>query len=229
MRYRLREGLHYCVSAGRVIFLDVYLDTYFALPRATDTAFQALCSGSEVTASQWEALQTLVRKELISKSATGAALPSHLALCRANLLSTFESVRPSFGTVVRAFRAQASSALALRLRSFSAIIATTERRRARVERTRGDSRDAPIGAERRIYAEVSAAFAKTNLVFRPADRCLARSLAFVAVCHGYGLLPSLVFGVRTNPFLAHCWVQAEDRILHDDSGEAALYTPILVV
>lgn len=38
-----------------------------------------------------------------------------------------------------------------------------------------------------------------------------------------------VFGVRTWPFQAHCWLQAGDLLLGDDLDRVRLYTPILAV
>jgi hypothetical protein len=38
--------------------------------------------------------------------------------------------------------------------------------------------------------------------------------------------PSLVFGVRMNPFRAHCWVQLGGQVLIGDFEQVRLFTPI---
>jgi len=38
-----------------------------------------------------------------------------------------------------------------------------------------------------------------------------------------------VFGVKLNPFSAHCWVQAGDIVLNDAIDHVTIHTPILVV
>lgn len=38
-----------------------------------------------------------------------------------------------------------------------------------------------------------------------------------------------VFGVRTWPFAAHCWLQVGDAVLDDSPKRVALYTPIMAV
>jgi hypothetical protein len=49
------------------------------------------------------------------------------------------------------------------------------------------------------------------------------------LCHAHRLYPSLVLGVRINPFAAHAWVQIGDRVLVGDYDQVRLFTPILVV
>ena len=38
-----------------------------------------------------------------------------------------------------------------------------------------------------------------------------------------------VFGVRTWPFSAHCWLQIGDAVLDDDPERVGIYPPILAV
>src|SRR3546814_2824721 len=47
------------------------------------------------------------------------------------------------------------------------------------------------------------------------DRCLQRSIALQHLLARNGFESSLVFGVRLNPFHAHCWLQNGDLILND--------------
>lgn len=59
--------------------------------------------------------------------------------------------------------------------------------------------------------------------------CLRRSALLVAFLRRRGLSAHWVFGVRTWPFRAHCWVQLDDICLNDDVERLRAYVPILVV
>lgn len=59
--------------------------------------------------------------------------------------------------------------------------------------------------------------------------CLYRAYLLRAYLATQGLGASWVFGVRTWPFAAHCWLQCGDLVLDDDPDRVGLYTPILVI
>ena len=59
--------------------------------------------------------------------------------------------------------------------------------------------------------------------------CLMRSLQQRLYLARHGLSAAWVFGVRTWPFEAHCWLQVGDVVLDDTPEHAGAYTPILVV
>ena len=58
-------------------------------------------------------------------------------------------------------------------------------------------------------------------------QCLYRAYTLRRYLRLAGLDACWVFGVRTWPFAAHCWLQVEDLILDDDLDRVRLYTPIL--
>lgn len=57
--------------------------------------------------------------------------------------------------------------------------------------------------------------------------CLYRAYTLRRFLRSGGLDADWVFGVRTWPFSAHCWLQAGDLLLDDDLDRVGLYTPIL--
>lgn len=59
--------------------------------------------------------------------------------------------------------------------------------------------------------------------------CLYRAFLLRSYLAERGFGSSWVFGVRTWPFAAHCWLQCGDLVLDDDPDRIGLYTPILVV
>jgi len=59
------------------------------------------------------------------------------------------------------------------------------------------------------------------------DICLPDSLALHALLCRRGLASTLVIGVRLDPFMAHCWLQAGGIVLNDTCDHVSPYRPIL--
>lgn len=69
-------------------------------------------------------------------------------------------------------------------------------------------------------------FTEAQLLLPRLARCLPRSLALLDFLARRGCPAQLVFGVRTHPFEAHCWVQAGNIVLNDTLSRVRWYTPI---
>lgn len=67
------------------------------------------------------------------------------------------------------------------------------------------------------------------LFFTSKDACLLDSLTLVNFLAGYGVFPQWVFGVKTDPFYAHCWVQQGGFVFNDTPDYIRGFSPILVV
>jgi Transglutaminase-like superfamily len=63
-------------------------------------------------------------------------------------------------------------------------------------------------------------------LFPGAARCLPNSMLLLELLALNGLGARWVFGVRTFPFAAHCWVEHEGVILNDTVDHVRWYTPI---
>lgn len=59
--------------------------------------------------------------------------------------------------------------------------------------------------------------------------CLQRAFVLLNCLARRGVAVDWVFGVRTWPFAAHCWLQHGDTVLADDLDRIRGYTPILIV
>lgn len=85
------------------------------------------------------------------------------------------------------------------------------------------------------YDQVAAAMAEARLFDRwmpwiPGQgQCLYRAYLLRAFLASRGRGSTWVFGVRTWPFSAHCWLQIGDVLLDDDPDRVALYAPIMTV
>lgn len=60
-----------------------------------------------------------------------------------------------------------------------------------------------------------------------AGKCLFRSYVLRRLLLADGVRPAWVFGVRTWPFAAHCWLQIADLVLDDAPALVSRYTAIL--
>jgi len=60
-------------------------------------------------------------------------------------------------------------------------------------------------------------------------KCLLRSFVLRRELRRAGLDAAWVFGVRTWPFHAHCWLQADDVVLDDHHERVRSYTPLMVI
>jgi hypothetical protein len=67
------------------------------------------------------------------------------------------------------------------------------------------------------------------LFYTTKDACLLDSLTLTFFLRRYGLAATWVFGVRTEPFLSHCWVQQGDYVFNDSPHRIKQFSPIMVV
>lgn len=76
------------------------------------------------------------------------------------------------------------------------------------------------GAAPSGYAEAARARAAviTVSLFCAGEGCLPRAIATALVCRAHGTWPTWRVGVRTAPFAAHAWVEAEGRPVDEPRG-----------
>ncbi|MGH2707881.1 MAG: lasso peptide biosynthesis B2 protein [Actinomycetota bacterium] len=60
------------------------------------------------------------------------------------------------------------------------------------------------------------------------ESCLQRSLAVVLLCRMRGVWPTWCTGIRTAPFCAHAWVEADGQPV-GEAHPAGYFRPIIVV
>ena len=72
-------------------------------------------------------------------------------------------------------------------------------------------------------------FARARKLVPMAPHCLLDSLALTAWLGRRGIASTLVFGVKLDPFAAHCWVQSGPLLLTDRCEEIERFVPVRVV
>ncbi|MBB1152649.1 MULTISPECIES: lasso peptide biosynthesis B2 protein [Amycolatopsis] len=60
------------------------------------------------------------------------------------------------------------------------------------------------------------------------DGCLLRSVAAALLCRVHGTWPTWRTGVRTQPFSAHAWIEADGQVV-DEIHPAGYFAPLLTV
>lgn len=69
----------------------------------------------------------------------------------------------------------------------------------------------------------------TPLLFSRRDACFFRSLLLLKCLCEHGIASSWVFGVRVNPFCAHCWLEYDGLVLNDHLDTVLAYKKIMAV
>ncbi|WP_201463318.1 lasso peptide biosynthesis B2 protein [Brevundimonas aurantiaca] len=88
----------------------------------------------------------------------------------------------------------------------------------------------PVGrVDTTRVAAVTAAFARLMPWVPGQGACLHRAFLLLFMLRCAGADAVWVFGVRTWPFSAHCWLQLGDAVLDDDPERVSRYTPIMAV
>jgi hypothetical protein len=116
----------------------------------------------------------------------------------------------------------ASASRQLRKQRFESIVAGVQARK----RAKGDSAGA-FDLER--AQPLLAVFTRLRLFYPRPYLCLFDSLALIHFLARFDLYPDWVFGVRADPFEAHCWVQAGNIALNDTVARVSALTPIMTI
>src|SRR5262249_42953237 len=134
-------------------------------------------------------------------------------------------VRTGFRELYRFLLAALRTSLQLRRKSLDRII---NRERRLKEKARSSPTNFAATAER--LERCMATFLRLRpLIFTAHDRCLFDSLALKEFLRLHGIFPDLIFGVRSDPFSAHCWLQHREIVINDDPENVQDFTPIMVV
>lgn len=223
MGYTLRQGLFFCVTSGRTIFLDIRNDRYFGLGRSADAAFQRLVAG-ETLDEESDALTPLIASGALlhdQSDAIPTACGRPEVSARDSILDSIE-IRPDAHHVIGVLWSLMAAKASLRRHTLGEIIHRLERRKA-------DALGRRSKASPNAVSKVAATFKWSGLVSTQHDQCLPRSFAMADYLMRIGAQADLVLGVKTRPFEAHCWVQHRGVLLNDGLDKVRIFTPILVI
>jgi hypothetical protein len=245
-RYLLARHVYVCLHGEHAILLDIRRDQYLALDAATSDHLTEMVTGwparptqppdqlsSKGAGSIEDAVEGLLQRGVLTLDPRQgkSAIPVNAPQPREALFSTAElpedtTPAPLFVQTARtAALLIASGTAALWLR-FSPIHRTIGRvaragRLATMKRRPFDEGTARQG--------VSLFYQLRPFLFSAHGACLFDSLALTLFLRRLGVFPRWIFGVRTGPFAAHCWLQHEHTVLNDSVDNVRSYTPIMLV
>lgn len=223
MRYRLKEGLYHCIAGQNVVFLDLPKSRYFALSSVGTQTFRKLKGrNGETFAGVEEALSSLINAGYLLEATDYEPGFNNLGI-EAPSGDVSRRTKGSFKLwpLLVALYSDLLASLRIRLSPLNSVLA----RSSKLARAKASEAQA---IQHEIELWVSA-FDRASLVLGRTNRCLARSLAMFSVLNARGVRAALVFGVRTEPFSAHAWVQYQDIVLNDTYEQINNYSPILVL
>ncbi len=235
--YLLAPHVYPCVSGQHVVLMDLERDKYIAVVPAHRLA--PWVRGWPVGAAQTtdsphhpdggpDALvsQMLAHGMLVTDSRLGKpAVPVATARATRSLVEFDLGARPqvSAAQLWRFARSYLEAQLSLKLRPIQSIVEARRERKARCASPRQAADPA------RLRPLVTAFTRLRPLFYTLRAACLLDSLTLLHFLGAEDIHPDWVFGVKTEPFDAHCWVQQGEVVLNDVPDRVRQYSAILVV
>lgn len=208
-------GVHVAGVGDDVVFLDIACDAYFCLAGAVGVL--TLRPLGQIDVLQEDIAAQLLEAGLLAhEPALGTTIvpPAPTASIRL----TLERARPlTPGLVLCALAATLEAARRFSGASFAQLL-------------EGPA-PSPLTLENPSPAltEAVAQFEKLRPWLPLQGQCLLRSYHLRTFLRARGLDALWVFGVRTWPFDAHCWLQAGETVLDEDLERLSAYQPIMAV
>lgn len=213
----LAPDVHLADVDGDLVFLDAAADQYLCLTRRSSRGVLSALADPAGPVGQNDILDALVAERLLVERADPAPWPGPVAETARADLGLDPPSRLEAGDIVRLIIAAGRVALALRAGNPARWFAG---RRARQPVSSSPDRD--------VICEWSRRVDRLRPLVPRSGRCLVRSLLLLEYLRLRGADARWVFGVRTHPFEAHCWVEYDGVVLTDSLEHVRWFTPILV-
>lgn len=215
MYWRLTGTVTASIAGDRVLLLDVARDRYSAVPRADEALVRDWLEGGQVPSSPCRS--ALSALGIGSEDAVRSMVPEprHVAMPLFLDAEPLPVARVSARTLTGVARRVTSAWRDVRSRQLGAVLARrfSEDAEGRVDRAALRTRLASFRAVRPLV---------------PIPRvCLHDCLALWDWFGPRRASVELVFGVSAYPFTAHCWLQADGRVIDDHPDSPSRFQPIL--
>lgn len=213
MEYHLPRHVSFAALGNRVVFLDLNADRYFLL-RGADAA-AVIAADSKAS----EPVERLIARGLLHAGTGQIVRPVDAVAPTAGALEASEA--DGSLPLAELLYHRAEAAMLLRVLGLQKTLAWTRRHRRRLLARHRDLVDPRTEASR-----LARGFARSRLFLPAARLCVPDSLALARSIWRRGIDADLYFGVRLEPFAAHCWLQHDDVLLSDPLNFVADYTPV---
>lgn len=230
-RYFLSPSIHWCALNGRCIILDVERDRYLQVsPQAFQSLLPFVQDGpclAEIPPELSEAADELFTAGVFTDSPSHTPPRPVLSLARPTELLQFATNHTPVTEAIRVLphflKACATADYYLRFSSLSVISARISQRKLRLAWKSSIERFTKRAAELTVLYQSLRPFYPRDYV------CMFDSLALLEFLAHWQIAPHWVFGVRVDPFEAHCWVQSENVVLSDTvSFSSRWFSPIMI-
>jgi len=235
--YYLADHVFFCRTLGYYIFLDVVRNVYFTLQANDGDRLGRYVHGwhspehsieaGDPPLDVREAIFRLVEHDVLRLSSDRtkpARATEHVSPISdiSHIYEDHAAIPPTKSHLTRFFARSALIHVLLEHRPFRNLVARIVHRKATA---------APLGSSFDIPSiqPLLVQFNTYRPYFPRKYLCLYDSLALVEFLAAHGLFPTLVFGVRDDPFYAHCWVQHGTTVLNDYFDRVGSYVPIMAI
>jgi hypothetical protein len=228
--YLLPPHVHFCQRNDAFVFIDLKQDDYTLVNGAAATALKMLTlqqdrnlipSDRDIN----DGLQELVHGGLLTTDRNiGRKIePTHTNVAIDFLVdrASIPDISVHTSQLLNLILSFSTAKLRLRWQRIEDTVNSVATRKTR------HAVNHPFDNER--ARQLTAVFLKLRSFFPTNYLCLFDSLALIEFLSKYRIYPDWVFGVRLEPWAAHCWVQHGHFTLNEDPEEAANYTPIMVI
>ncbi|MBB1180378.1 lasso peptide biosynthesis B2 protein [Brevundimonas aurantiaca] len=201
-------GIHFAAVEEDIVVLDTYAGSYSCLLSASD--WLRLEQDQTLAVDDADAAAELVEANLAVQQRPRSTRPATPPARRDYRPDQLAGRIPSLGTIAEIMIARQS----FRGTAFPDLL------RLRLPRRRLIS-----GSLENALSDYQAA-----LPWCPGEgECFQRAFELRYLLARRGVMATWVFGVRTWPFAAHCWLQLEDAVIGDSIDRVQRYTPIFAV
>ena len=220
MVHGLPSNVSFGFIGARAIVLDIASDRYFLLSGQEAAAIAELARGG---VPPRDVIRRIEDRGMLSVGSGGPVAPVSAPALEESALEGDGTVEPIGLMEVAMVRLRASAALRV-----AGLEATIDRWRGL--RDHSELSRAAATTAGRARGGASAGLAKgfaASRLFVPARRaCVPDSLALASCLWHRGASADVYFGVRLDPFAAHCWVQAGPVLLSDPLDVVREFTPV---
>lgn len=236
--YLIPNHIYLCQTREGILFLNLRNEKYVGVSGAELQCLRALVPGWPIGASQGDEPELPERAVQAARKLRDAGLlttdprsgraahPPQVDDGASSLLQHIPD-SPSRGTLthlVRLAYAAITVAGILKFRSLEGAVRRLRRRKV------ASSAHIDTAVEATGIATLTRNFFRLRpFIYSSQDKCLYDCLVLLEFLAYFELFPTLVIGVATFPFRAHCWLQYGPLVLTDYLENIRVYTPILVV
>ena len=224
----LPPHVHCCQRGDAFVFLDLAQDEYTLIMGEAAAALSELlrkAGSTRLTPQLTESLQELIQAGLLTTDSKAGrpftAMPGAGAIQPVLDLETPPRPTVKLSHLYNFAVACTTAAVRLRWSRIQNTVSAVAMRKAR----HGSRQRVDLDQARQL----AAIFHRLRGLFPANYLCLFDSLALVEFLARYDVFPEWVFGVKLEPWAAHCWIQHQQITFNESVEQAAAYTPIMVI